>query len=87
MDGHVGAHVPRAVAGAQVLDRHDPAGHEAAQRDDRHRHVHVEDLLHEALVGVQRRVEEHERQRRGQRDDGRDRERLESLRIHQSSSR
>ena len=37
------------------------AGHEAAERHDRHRHVDVEDLLHEALVGVERRVEEHER--------------------------
>ena len=30
------------------------AEHEAAQRHDRQRHVHVEDLLHEALVGVHR---------------------------------
>ena len=53
----------RAVAGHQVADRVDPAGHEPAQRHDRQRHVQVEDLLHEALVGVVRRVEEHERER------------------------
>ena len=68
MDRDVGAQVPRAVARAQVLDREHAARHEAAERDDRHRHVHVEDLLHEALVGVERRVEEDQRERRRERD-------------------
>jgi len=36
--------------------------------------VDVEDLLDEALVGVERRVEEDQRQRRGDRDDGGNRE-------------
>jgi hypothetical protein len=45
----------------------DPAEHEAAQRHDGQRHVHVEDLLHEALVGIHRRVEE------GQAEAGRER--------------
>ena len=62
VDRHVGAHVPAAVAGAQVADGQHAAEDEPAQRDDRQRHVDVEDLLHEALVGVQRRVEEHQRQ-------------------------
>jgi hypothetical protein len=53
-----------------VLDGHDAARHEAAERDDRHRHVHVEDLLDEALVGVERGVEEDERGRRRNGHDG-----------------
>ena len=48
----------RAVAGQQVADAEDAAGHEPAQRHDRERHVQVEDLLDEALVGVVGRVEE-----------------------------
>src|SRR3954447_16657078 len=58
VDGHVGADVPGAVATAQVLDRHQTARHPAAERDDRHGHMDVEDLLDEALVGVVGRIEE-----------------------------
>jgi hypothetical protein len=52
-----------------VPDPEDPAGDEPAQRDDAERHVDVEDLLHEALVGIVRRPEEHERERAGEQDD------------------
>ncbi len=58
------------VARAQVADPVDAAGHEPAQRDDRQRHVQVEDLLDEALVGVVGRVEEHERERADDEHDG-----------------
>ena len=39
-----------------------PRDDEADERDDRERHVQVEDLLDEALVGVERRVEEDQRE-------------------------
>jgi hypothetical protein len=42
-----------------------PGDDEADQGHDRERHVHVEDLLDEALVGIVRRVEEDKRDRRG----------------------
>jgi hypothetical protein len=70
-----------------VLDREHAARDEPAQSHDRHRHVHVEDLLDEALVRVVRRVEEHQRERRRDRDGGRCGEWSEALGIHQSSSR
>ena len=68
MDRDVGTQVVCAVAGAQVADREDPAGDEAADRYQRHRHVDVEDLLDEALVGVVGGVEEDQPER--ERDDG-----------------
>ncbi len=42
--------------------------------DDRQRHVQVEDLLDEALVGVERRVEEDQRERQREHRHGGDRE-------------
>ena len=75
VDHHIGAHVPARVARAQVLDREQPAEHEAAQRDDRERDVHVEDLLQEALFGFEGRVEEHQPKRKRHRGDGGDAER------------
>ena len=81
VDRDVGAQVVPRVAGAQVLDRADPADHEAAERHDRQRHVHVEDLLREALVGVDRRVERGQRERRGQHDRGGDSERRQACSI------
>ena len=68
VDGHVGAQVVAGVAGAQVLDGHDAAEDEPAQRHDGQRHVDVEDLLHEALVGVHGRVEEGQAEARRERD-------------------
>jgi hypothetical protein len=50
-----------------VADRVHPRDDEADERDDPERDVEVEDLLDEPLVGVERRVEEHERECR---DDG-----------------
>ncbi len=70
MDGHVGAHVPAALAGAQMGDRQEPPEHEPAQRHDRQRDVKVEDLLDEALIGVERSVEEHQREGERDEDDG-----------------
>jgi hypothetical protein len=70
MDGDVGAHVPLAVARTQVTDGQPSPEDEPTQRDDGQRHVEIEDLLHEALVGVERGVEEHERERDTDRDDG-----------------
>jgi hypothetical protein len=67
-----------------VLDGHDPAGHEAEERHDRHRHVHVEDLLDEALVGVVGRVEEDEREGRQDAEHGGHREWLEALGVHRT---
>ena len=67
------------VAGAQVADREDAADDEAEQRDDRQRHVQVEDLLDEALVGVSRRVEEDQRKAGAEHRDGRDREAVAAL--------
>ena len=46
------------------------AEHEPAQGGDGQRHVDVEDLLDEALVGVQRGVEEDQREGDGDREDG-----------------
>jgi hypothetical protein len=74
VDRHVGAHVPPAIASSQVPDGEQAAEDEPAQRDDRERNVDVEDLLHEALVGVQRRVEEDQRERHADRRDGGERE-------------
>ena len=70
VDRDVRAQVPDRSAGAQVLDGEHAAGHEPAQRGDRHRDVDVEDLLDEALVGVVGRVEEHEREGARERHDG-----------------
>ena len=59
-----------AVAAPQMAESFDATGHESAQGDDRQRHVDVEDLLAEALVGVHRgpqkdqRVAGHENQDR-----------------------
>ena len=58
------------IAGPQVSDREQAAEHEPAERHDRERHVDVEDLLDEALVGVQWGVEEHQRKRHGDRGGG-----------------
>ena len=84
VDRHVGAHVPGAIAAPEVPDREHAARYEAAQRHDRHRHVHVEDLLHEALIGVERRVEEDERHRHREGHGGGPGERGETLRVHVS---
>ena len=81
MDRDVGAHIPRAVAGAQVLDAEDPAGDEASEGDDRHRHVEVEDLLDEALVRLDRGVEENEREGGSDRDRRSDREGAQALSV------
>ena len=81
VDRHVGAHVPAPVAGAQVPDGQQAAEDEPAQRHDRQRHVDVEDLLDEALVGVQRRVEEHQRERHADRGDGGEREAAEAAAV------
>ena len=62
VDRDVGAGVVDRVAAAEVADRVDAADDEAAEGDDRERHVQVEDLLDEALVGLVRRVEEDERE-------------------------
>ena len=64
MDRHIGAHVPLGLARAQVHDRQHARRDEAAQRHDRQGDVDVEDLLQEALVGIERRVEEDQRERR-----------------------
>ena len=82
MDGHVGAHVPLLGARAQVGDGHDTPGDEAAQRDDRHGHVDVEDLLDEPLVGVVGRVEEDEREGGRQHDGGGERQGAQPLAVH-----
>jgi hypothetical protein len=90
VDRHVGAQVVGAVALAQEADPVDAAGHEAAQRHDRQRHVQVEDLVDEALVGVVGRVEEDQREAAGDEDDGEDREGDEApgeLGLRHSSSR
>ena len=50
-----------------------------AERDHRHGHVEVEDLLDEALVGVVGRVEEHQREPAHEHQDGEERERDEAL--------
>ncbi len=50
------------VAAAEMADRVDAAEHEAAEGNDRQRHVQVEDLLDEALVGFVGGVEEDERE-------------------------
>ena len=55
--------------GPQMPDREQTAEDEPAQRHDRQRHVDVEDLLDEALVGVERGVEEHQRERDADRGD------------------
>jgi hypothetical protein len=68
VNGNVGAHIPAPIARAQVPDRHHAAEDEPAQRHDGQRYVDVEDLLHEALVGVERGIEEHQRERGGDRD-------------------
>ncbi len=81
VDRDVGAEVPARIAGAQVLDREQAAEHEPAQRDDRERHVDVEDLLQEALFGFQRRVEEDERERGRDRDDRRDAQRAQAFAV------
>ena len=52
VDGDVGAQVPLAVAACAGAGWRRSAGDQAAQRHDRQRHVEVEDLLDEALVGV-----------------------------------
>ena len=49
--------------------------------EDPERDVDIEDLLHEALVGVHGGVEEGERERGGHRDGGRDRESPESCPV------
>ena len=49
------------VAAAQVGDRAEGGEDETAEGDDRHRDVHVEDLLYDALVGVHRRPERGQR--------------------------
>src|SRR3954453_9317349 len=59
----------------EVQERLAGAPGEARVRRERERHVDVEDLLREALVGVDRRVEEDEHQRRPHEQDGRARER------------
>jgi hypothetical protein len=91
VDRDVGPQVVQPVARAQVADAVHAAGHEPGQRDDRERHVQVEDLLHEALVGVVGRVEEHEREGADDEHDGRDREGLqppgESCGVSHSSRR
>ena len=69
---------------AQVGDREDAADDEADQRHDRQRHVQVEDLLDEALVGVERGVEEDQRKRQGEHRHGGDREWSESFAVHAS---
>src|SRR5438128_12465033 len=54
-------------------DREHTAGDESAQRDDRKRHMHVEELLQERLFGVERGVEEDQcegHRHRGQRAKG-----------------
>jgi hypothetical protein len=66
VDRDVGLQVELPVARPQVADAVDPAGDEAAERHERERHVQVEDLLDEALVGVVGRVEEDEREGAGQ---------------------
>ena len=80
-----------AVAGPQMADREHPAEDEPAQRHDRQRHVDVEDLLDEALIGVERRVEEHERERDRDRGDCCKCEAAKTAAVHgqsaQSSSR
>ena len=53
MHRDVGAQVPRALARPQVREPHEAPAHEAQQGHDGHGHVQVEDLLHEALVGVE----------------------------------
>jgi hypothetical protein len=57
-----------------MLDRPQGGDDEAEQRDDRQRHVQVEDLLREAFVRVLGRVEEGEQVARAHHGDGRDRE-------------
>jgi hypothetical protein len=63
VDRHVGAQVPALIARAQVGDRHQAADHKAGERDDRERHVQVEDLLQEAFFGFDRCIEEDEAER------------------------
>ena len=71
------------VAAAQMADRVDAADDEPAERDDRERHVQVEDLLDEALIGLVRRVEEHEREARSDEQGGEQGECPQIGRFHQ----
>src|SRR6188472_3553001 len=59
----------------EVEKRLGGAPREAGVSGQRNRDVDVEDLLREPLVGIDRRVEEHQRERRRHEDDGRDRKR------------
>jgi hypothetical protein len=62
-----------------MRDRKATGDHESDQGDDCQRHVHVEDLLDEALIGIDRGVEENEREGAGKRQHGCDRKRPQSL--------
>ena len=78
MNRDVGAHIPSALAGPQLPDCEDAAEDEPAQGNDRQWHMDVEDLLDKALICVERGIEEDERQRRGERNDGRQRQRRQT---------
>ena len=79
VDRDVRAGVVLGVAGPQVADRVNRGDDEAEQRDGRERHVQIEDLLDEALVGVLGRVEEGQAVARAHHHHGRDRRGGEAL--------
>src|SRR3954454_2770070 len=82
MNSYITPEIPCTVPGAQVLDGEHAAGDEAAQRDDRHGDVEIEDLLEEALVGILGRVEEDHRRREGESGGRSDRKDAQARGVH-----